>query len=311
MLLRLQLGPLLRVIALAMLIVGVAPSLAQTTGDSTAGQQLFTTTLSPQCSGCHSTTAPAAANSLTNIRNAITNRATPAGAAGTMSFAKALEALNAALTGTTLGGAVTGMNGFYTLTTTQRADLAAYIAGLAGPAPIISYTPTGGAMFTATAVGTSSNATVTIRNTGTAPLTFAMNNAVTIATGGDAADFSIASATCNPGSTLAANSGSCTITATFAPAAGASLTRTASIGIATTTSVSLVPMQGSVSIPAAVVPPTGSANAPSSGGGGALSWPVVVLALALLACVRPRNRAAHLRQVTGVATARRRSALRR
>jgi hypothetical protein len=205
-----------------------------------------------------------------------------------MNFAKALEALNAALTGTTLGGAVTGMNGFYMLSTTQRGDLAAYIAGLAGPAPILSYAPTGGAIFTATAVGASSNSTVTIRNTGTAPLTFATNNAVTIATGGDAADFRIASATCNPGSTLAANSGSCTITATFTPAAGASLTRTASIGITTTTSVSLVPMQGSVSVPAAAAPPTGSANAPSSGGGGAMSWPAVILALALAlpACVR-------------------------
>jgi hypothetical protein len=284
LLLRSQLSSLLRVVGVAMLIVGAAPCSAQTSGDSTAGQQLFTTTLSPQCSGCHSTTAPAAANSLTSIRNAITNRATPAGAAGTMSFAKALEALNAALTGTTLGGAVTGMNGFYTLTTTQRGDLAAYLAGLAGPAPIVSYAPTGGAIFTATAVGASSNATVTIRNTGTAPLTFATNNAVTIATGGDATDFLIASATCNPGSTLAANSGSCTITATFTPAAGASLTRTASIGIATTTSVSLVPMQGSVSVPAAAAPPTGSANAPSSGGGGSLSWPAVILILASLLC---------------------------
>ena len=332
--LRSQLSPLLRVVGVAMMIVGAAPSSAQTTGDSTAGQQLFTTTLSPQCSGCHSTTTPAAANSLTSIRNAITNRATPAGAAGTMSFAKALEALNAALTGTTLGGAVTGMNGFYTLTTTQRGDLAAYIAGLAGPAPILSYTPTGGAIFTATAVGASSNATVTIRNTGTAPLTFAMNNAVTIATGGDAADFRIASATCNPGSTLAANSGSCTITATFTPAAGASLTRTASIGIATTTSVSLVPMQGSVSVPAAAAPPTGSANAPSSGGGGALSWPLVILVLASLVFARSAS-SAPLTPITStptpaagdgggggldsvwvglvllVATARRRSALRR
>ena len=117
---------------------------AQTTGDSNAGQQLFTTTLSPQCSGCHSTTNASAANSLATIRNNITNRATAAGAAGTMSFAKALEALDRALTGTTLGGAVTGMNGFYTLTSTQRGDLAAYIAGLAGLAPILSYSPNPG-----------------------------------------------------------------------------------------------------------------------------------------------------------------------
>lgn len=260
---------------------------AQTTGDSNAGQQLFTTTLSPQCSGCHSTTNASAANSLATIRNNITNRATAAGAAGTMSFAKALEALDRALTGTTLGGAVTGMSGFYTLTSTQRGDLAAYIAGLAGLAPILSYSPNpGGATFSATAIGASSNATVTLRNTGTAPLTFATNNAITIATGGDSADFSIASTTCMPGSSLAPN-GTCTITARFTPGAGTSLQRSASIGVETTTNRSLVPMLGNVAVPAAATPPTGSANAPSSGGGGSLQW----VALLLLAGLVPLRRA--------------------
>lgn len=259
---------------------------AQTTGDSNAGQQLFTTTLSPQCSGCHSTTNAAAANSLATIRNNITNRATTAGAAGTLSFAKALEALDRALTGTTLGGAVTGMNGFYTLTSTQRGDLAAYIAGLAGLAPILSYSPNpGGPPFSATAVGASSTATVTLRNTGTAPLTFATNNAITIATGGDSADFSIVSTTCAPGSSLAPN-GSCTITARFTPSAGATLQRSASIGVETTSSRSLVPMLGNVAVPAAATPPTGSANAPSGGGGG-LPW----VALLILAAIAPLCRA--------------------
>jgi len=258
---------------------------AQTTGDSNAGQQLFMTTLSPQCSGCHSTTNASAANSLTTIRNNITNRATAAGAAGTLSFAKALEALDRALTGTSLGGAVTGMNGFYTLTSTQRGDLAAYIAGLGGLAPILSYSPNpSGAVFNGTAVGASSTATVTLRNTGTAPLTFATNNAITIATGDDSADFSIASTTCAPGSSLAPN-GSCTITARFAPSAGDRLQRSASIGVETTSSRSLVPMLGNVAVPAAATPPTGSANAPSSGGGGSFHW-VALLLLAGLVPVR-------------------------
>jgi mono/diheme cytochrome c family protein len=270
--------------------VMVSVAWGQTTGDSTAGQQLFTTTLSPQCSGCHSTTNASAANSLTIIRNDITNRATPAGAAGTLSFAKALEALDRALTGTTLGGAVTGMNGFYTLTSTQRGDLAAYIAGLAGLAPILSYSPDpGGATFSATAVGASSNATVTIRNTGTAPLTFAMNDAVTIATGGDTAEFSIASTTCNPGSTLAPN-GSCTITATFAPTASSKPQPSASIGIVTTTMTRLVPMVGSVAVPATTTPPTGSANSPSSGGGGSLPWMLAVVLLLATAVPVHRKR---------------------
>jgi cytochrome c2 len=102
----LNLGQLLHMAArLAAALFAMAGSLAhaQTTGDSNAGQQLFSTTLSPQCSGCHSTTNASAANSLTAIRNAITSRAQPGGAAGTMNFAKALEALNAALNGNTLG----------------------------------------------------------------------------------------------------------------------------------------------------------------------------------------------------------------
>lgn len=258
---------------------------AQTTGDSTAGQQLFTTTLSPQCSSCHSTTNAAAVNSLTAIRNNITNRVTPAGAAGTMSFAKALEALDRALTGTSLGGAVTGMNGFYTLTSTQRGDIAAYIAGLAGPAPIISYSPTGGAIFPATTVGASASATVTIRNTGTAALTFATNNAVTIATGGDAADFRVSTSSC-PGVTLQPSTGTCTINVTFTPAAGQSLTRTASIGLATTTNTSLVPLAGSVAVAA---PVASSANAPTDGGGGSLGW---AWAFLLLSATGARSRGA-------------------
>ena len=254
----------------AALLASVAWAQSTLPGNSTTGEALWNAN---GCSGCHT---------LTKARGDITARA-PAG----MSFDKALAALNAALSGTDLDNNATGMQSFApSLNATNRNDIAAYIAGLAGPAPIISYTPTGGAMFTATAVGASSNATVTIRNTGTASLTFATNNAVTIATGGDATDFRIASATCNPGSTLAPNSGSCTITATFTPAAGSSLTRTASIGLATTTSTSLVPMQGSVSVPAAAAPPTGSANPPSSGGGGALPWAAVILGLACLAFVR-------------------------
>lgn len=277
----------LRILGSALLAAVVLPSMAQTTGDSTAGQQLFTTTLSPPCEGCHSTTNAAAANSLTSIRNSITNRATPAGAAGTMSFAKALEALNAALNGSTLGGAVTGMNGLFpALTTTQRGDLAAYIAGLAGPAPSLRYSPASGATFAATAVGATASATVTISNVGTANLVFVTNNAVTIATGGDAADFRVTASTC-PGVTLPPNVGNCTVNVTFAPTAGASLTRTASIGLATTTGITLVPLAGSVV--AAAPPSTNSAaNSPSSGGGGSVELVCLVALLGLLTGVGAR-----------------------
>jgi mono/diheme cytochrome c family protein len=270
----------------AMAAMAASSAQAQTTGDSNAGQQLFTTTLSPQCSGCHSTTTASAANSLTAIRNAITNRAQPGGAAGTMNFAKALEALNAALNGTTLGSAASGMGMLYpTLTSQQRGDLAAYIAGLAGPAPLLRYAPASGPIFPATAVGASSSQTVTITNAGTAPLVFQTNNAVTIASGGDTADFRVTATSC-AGTTLNPNSGNCTINVTFTPAAGANLTRTASIGLATSAGNSLVPMSGSVSTG---TPPAGGSAAvpPASGGGGALpaAW-ALLLAAAALARVR-------------------------
>jgi hypothetical protein len=251
-------------------LTGVAS--AQTTGNSAAGQQLFTTTLSPQCAGCHSTTNAGAANSLASVRASITNRAQPGGGAGTMNFAKALEAMDAALNGMSLGGATTAMDGFYTLTTVQRGDLAAYIANLPAQVPVVSYAPSGGPQFPATAVGSSASQTVTITNTGSAALTFATNNAVTIATGGDAADFRVTSSTC-PGVTLQAGAGNCTISVTFQPLAGAATTRSASIGLAHNagSGTSLVPMQGIVQTSVGTAPPTGSANAPS-GGGGALSW---------------------------------------
>lgn len=277
--------------AMLMAVVGVAS--AQTTGDSNAGQQLFTTTLSPQCSGCHSTTEPAAVNSLTSIRANITNRATPAGPAGVMSFEKALEALNAALSDISLGNKPTGMKALFTLTPAQVADLAAFVAGIAGPAPVLRYSPASGPIFAATAVGSSASATATITNTGTADLVFATNNAVTIASGGDAADFRVTASTC-PGITLRPNSGNCTINVTFQPAAGVSLTRTASIGLSTTNGTSLVPLAGSVvagsssanSSPAA----DSAANPPASGGGGTLH-PSCFLFLLLPALLLRRARA--------------------
>ena len=198
-----------------------------------------------------------------------------------MSFAKALEALNAALTGTSLGNRITGMNGLFMLTTNQLGDLAAYIAALAGPAPSLQYSPLSGPIFPATAVGATASSTVTISNVGTADLVFVTNSAVTIATGGDAADFRVTASTC-PGVTLPPYTGNCTVNVTFTPAAGSSLTRTASIGLTTTNGTTLVPLAGSVM---AAAPPSAdsAANAPSSGGGGSVGLVCVAALLGLLA----------------------------
>lgn len=272
-------GGLSRVVMAALMLVSAATAWAQTSGDPNAGQQLFTTTLSPPCASCHSATDNAAVNSLTSIRNAITNRSTPAGAAGTMSLAKALEALNAALTGTSLGGRTTGMNSLFpALTATQRNDLAAYIAQVAGPAPVLRYSPAAGLIFPATAVGATATATATISNVGTADLVFATNNALTIASGDYAADFRVASTNC-AGVTLRPNTGNCTVSIEFRPAAGASLTRWASIGLTTTTGVTLVPLTASVVDAASTAVPTGSAANPPAGGGGVLTWTWVLTAV--------------------------------
>jgi mono/diheme cytochrome c family protein len=261
------------------MVVSAATARAQTSGDPNAGQQLFTTTLSPPCASCHSATDNAAVNSLTSIRNAITNRSTPAGAAGTMSLAKALEALNAALTGTSLGGRTTGMNSLFpALTATQRNDLAAYIAQVAGPAPVLRYSPATGLIFPATAVGATATATATISNVGTADLVFATNNAVTIASGIDTGDFRVASTNC-AGVTLRPNTGNCTVSIEFRPAAGASLTRSASIGLTTSTGVTLVPLTASVVEAASTAVPTSSAANPPAGGGGVLTWTWVLTAV--------------------------------
>ena len=269
------------------LLLAAAAVQAQTTGNSNTGQQLFTTTLTPPCESCHSTTNDADPRSLKSIRDKITARVTPAGGGSTMSFAKALEAFDQALTGTSLGGVVTGMNGFYTLDPTQRADLAAFIAGIVGPAPILRYAPASGPIFPATAVGATASATVTITNVGTGDLVIATNDAVTMATGGDVADFRITASTC-PGLTLRPDADNCTISVTFQPTAGASLTRTASIGLTTASGTSLVPVAGSVSVPAAAAAPTSptsAANPPASGGGGAFDW-LAAVGLLILPLIR-------------------------
>jgi cytochrome c553 len=287
------LRPFLHCSAAFIVALVTAGAAAQTTlpGDANAGEALWNAN---GCSGCHT---------VAKSRTDITNRA-PAG----MSFSKALSALNAALSGADLDGNATGMAMFApALTTANRNDLAAYIAGISAPAPVISFTPTGGAIFAATAIGASASATVTVSNTGTAPLTFATNNAVTIASGGDAADFRVTASSC-PGVTLQPGSGNCTVNVTFAPTAGTSLTRTASIGLTTTTLTRLVPLQGTVvSGGASATPPAGGGSAanPPAGGGGAIDVAVGLLALTLLARRPILRRAAQPSAFCGLRLARR------
>ena len=177
---------------------------------------------------------------------------------------------------------VTGMNGFYTLDMTQRADLAAFIAGIVGPAPILRYRRQR-ADLPATAVGATASATVTITNVGTG-IVIATNDAVTMATGGDVADFRITASSC-PGRRCV-RTPTTVISVIFQPTAGASLTRTASIGLTTTSGTSLVPMAGSVSSRRGDADSlTSAANPPASGGGGALDW-LAAIGLLILPLIR-------------------------
>jgi len=80
---------------------------------------------------------------------------------------------------------------------------------------------------------------------------------------------------------------------TFQPGAGASLTRTASIGLSTTNGNSLVPLAGSVvagsSSATSSAASDSAANPPASGGGGAL-YPSYFLPLLLPALLLRRAR---------------------
>lgn len=263
-----------RHIGAVLLLAAPALALGQTTGNSAAGQTIWTDF---SCASCHS---------LESLRDQVTARAPNA---GTLNFSKLLAALNAALTGTDLDNMATGMSGYAgLLSTTNRADVAAYLAGLAAPAPIVTYSPTGGAVFPATAAGASATVVVTLTNTGTANLVVATNNAVTIATGGDAADFRVSSSSC-PGVTLQPGQGNCTINVTFQPAAGASASRSASLGVSHNAGTTLVPMSGTVGAGSGTTPPVPSGgSAVPPGGGGAL--PLLALMLLLAAGVRRRMR---------------------
>jgi Cytochrome c len=246
------------------------------------------------CDGCHDYLG---ATGLQAIRDQIAQRTPPPG----LNYSKSLMALTAALAGTDLDNDLTGMDALFMFTDAERADLATYIANLPNPTPILTHVPFPGLAFPPTAVGASVTQTVTVTNSGTAPLTFATNGAATIASGPFSADFVVSAsqaASFCQGVTLQPNAGSCTVAVQFSPQAGASFTRSASLALVTTTApnTTLVSMSGSLpgapaagtptGTPPATQPPTGSANSPSSGGG-ALPWQI--LGLLLLALI-PRRR---------------------
>jgi trimeric autotransporter adhesin len=136
----------------------------------------------------------------------------------------------------------TGGMGIYKgiFTTAQLTDIAAYIANpaAANGTPIISAsTPT----FASTNIGSTSSATVTVSNTGTAALSFSAAPSIA------ASDFTInaTGTTCSTAASVAATNGSCTINITFTPTVNGARTgvltlkHNATSAAATTTTVNL------------------------------------------------------------------------
>jgi Abnormal spindle-like microcephaly-assoc'd, ASPM-SPD-2-Hydin len=195
-----------------------------------------------------------------------------------------------------------------TLTINSSGTPAAITVALAGTgtatvAPIVGYTPAGGPLFEPTQAGVTSEAIrVTIRNIGTASMTFPASGVATITTGFNPGDFRVATATCEAATPLQPNTGNCTVDVTFAPAAAGSAIRTAILVISHSGGADQVPLTGVVigatgAGTPAPPPSTGGGTNPSAapagggdGGGGGLSWQWLGLLLFLtLAAVRRRS----------------------
>lgn len=285
-----------RVIGFALAMLTSPMALAQS---YTNGQTLFTDNA---CGSCHDFLG---AMGLQAIRDQVAQRTTPVPG---LNYSKSLMALNAALLGTDLDNDLTGMDAQFpagTFSAAQIADLATYIANMPNPAPTLTHLPFPVLVFAPTAVGATASQTVTVTNSGTAPLVFATNGAATIASGPFSADFSVSTAQASSfcqGMTLQTN-GSCTVAVQFSPQAGSAFARSALLALVTTTTpnTTLVSMLGNLpgapspvtpppaTPPVGAQPPTNSANAPSSGGG-ALPWQVVgLLLLSLIPGIRRRR----------------------
>ncbi len=195
-----------------------------------------------------------------------------------------------------------------TLTINSSGTPAAITVALAGTgtatvAPIVGYTPAGGPLFEPAQAGVTSEAIrVTIRNIGTASMTFPASGVATITTGFNPGDFRVATTSCVAATPLLPNTGNCTVDVTFAPAAAGNAIRTAILVISHSGGADQVPLTGVVigatgAGTPAPPPSTGGGTNPSAapagggdGGGGGLSWQWLGLLLFLtLAAVRRRS----------------------
>ncbi|MGB3427921.1 MAG: hypothetical protein WBA53_07065 [Burkholderiaceae bacterium] len=230
----------------------------------------------------------------------------------------------AAASAGTISGAISanrgGMSAYAFLTSQQINDIAAYVAVAlpppppAAPPPAASpppATPTASpdpALFSSTVVG-STSPVVNVLFTNTAPANVTFNTPAIVAASGDTQDFLVAAPTsgtsqCISGRVMAPGT-SCSFGVQFSPRATGTRSATWTVNFMGTVAPRTVTMQGlatTTSVPApapapapapspATAPVVSSANAPTSGGGGAVEWNALLALASLtgLASIRRRK----------------------
>jgi mono/diheme cytochrome c family protein len=194
--------------------------------------------------------------------------------------------------------------GAYTVWTAQQiSDVAAHLQAAITPPPPPPFAPLptpaaspASVMFGATAVGaTSATQTVLLSNSASTAIT--LGNPFVGTGTGQTGDFKAASVPA--GQTACINGGllepgaSCLIGVQFAPTAAGDRTATWSINFVGNVSARSVPLQGTATGAAAggtSPAPTGSANAPSNAGAGALGWLSLLGLFSLLGIAGTRRR---------------------
>lgn len=193
--------------------------------------------------------------------------------------------------------------GAYSIWTAQQiSDVAAHLQAAVTPPPPPPFAPLPtpaasptSVTFATTAVG-STSPTVTVLLTNSASVAITLGNPFVNPGTGQTGDFKTAPVAA--GQTACINSGtldpgaSCLIGAQFAPVASGDRTATWSINFVGNVPARTVPLQGTATGAGAAPPttaPTGSANAPSNAGAGALGWLNLLGLLSLLALGRRRS----------------------
>jgi hypothetical protein len=246
-------GRALRIAALLALAGSAWPVAAQTASYA-RGETLWT---DHACFGCHMLT-------LLRSRFATVNQTT------------GRARLDAAISGTTVGGVTTGMQGFASLNAVDRDSLVIFLGNFI---PSISVAPGLTVALTSSGVGTpSAPATITLTNTGRVAATF---GADIVKGGSHPSDFSVAGVGNGcAAQTIAVNAG-CQLSVIFTPAASGARSADVTLSHNGDPGTTVIQLTGSTG-GGSTSPPTGS-----TGGGGSIApwllWLLLPAALGLRA----------------------------